>query len=307
MSALRLLLPLVLIGLCLWLSDGRDALQRLSDLSPGWALATLVLLNAVTLLSALRWRRTAGALGLGMPRGRAVREYYMAQFVNQTLPGGVLGDAARAARSRQNGPMSRAAQAVVLERAAGQAGMAVVALSGIGILLAGAGRPAPDAGLAATLWVPGAVLAFLLGALLLLLASRGGRTHGWRAAARTALLGQWPAQMALSLVIAVLTVAAFVTAARASGSLLPAGKAALVVPLILTAMLLPASVAGWGWREGAAAALFPLAGLSAEAGLAASIAYGLISLLSALPGAFFLRRTSRATPAGATGIASPHD
>ncbi|NIY95540.1 UPF0104 family protein, partial [Salipiger sp. HF18] len=92
-----------------------------------------------------------------------------------------------------------------------------------------------------------------------------------------------------------------------SGSLLPAGEAALVVPLILTAMLLPASVAGWGWREGAAAALFPLAGLSAEAGLAASIAYGLISLLSALPGAFFLRCTPRATPEGASGIASPHD
>ncbi|WP_237220297.1 hypothetical protein [Salipiger sp. CCB-MM3] len=54
--------------------------------------------------------------------------------------------------------------------------------------------------------------------------------------------------MALSLAIAGLTVAAFVTAARASGSLLPAGHAALIVPLILTAMLLPASVAGWGWR-----------------------------------------------------------
>ncbi|WP_237220298.1 lysylphosphatidylglycerol synthase transmembrane domain-containing protein [Salipiger sp. CCB-MM3] len=95
MSALRLLLPLGLIGLCLWLADGREALRRLSELSPGWGLATLALLNAVTLLSALRWRRTAAALGLQMPRGEAAREYYMAQFVNQTLPGGVLGDAAR--------------------------------------------------------------------------------------------------------------------------------------------------------------------------------------------------------------------
>ncbi|MCA0998009.1 lysylphosphatidylglycerol synthase transmembrane domain-containing protein [Alloyangia pacifica] len=306
MSALRLLLPLGLIGVCLWLADGREALRRLAELSPGWGLATLALLNAVTLLSALRWRRTAAALGLQMPRGEAAREYYMAQFVNQTLPGGVLGDAARAARSRQNGPLSRAAQAVVLERAAGQAGMGFVALTGLVLMLAGVGGPSA-LGFAPSLWLPGAMLVLMLGALAVLASQRRGRAQGWRAAARIALLGQWRTQGALSLVIAALTVAAFVTAARASGSLLPAGHAALIVPLILTAMLLPASVAGWGWREGAAAALFPLAGLSAEAGLAASIAFGLISLLSALPGAFFLRRSPQAPTQGTAGIASPHD
>lgn len=307
MSALRLLLPLGLIGLCLWLADGRDVLQRLSGVSPGWGLVTLALLNAVTLLSALRWRRTAAALALTMPRREAVREYYMAQFVNQTLPGGVLGDAARAARGRQGGPLGRAAQAVVLERAAGQAGMAAVALVGLGLLLAGPNRPAQLPGVSPALWLPGAVLAVLLAVLVLLLVTRRGRAHGWRAAARRAVLGQWPVQAALSLAIAVLTVAGFVTAARASGSLLPAGAAAFIVPLILTAMLMPASVAGWGWREGAAAALFPLAGLEAEAGLAASIAFGVISLLAALPGAFFLRHRPEHPAASAGGIASPHD
>ena len=307
MSALRLCLPLALIGLCLWLAEGREALQRLLDLAPGWGLATLGLLNAVTLLSALRWQRTAKALGLELPRSEAVREYYMAQFVNQTLPGGVLGDAARAARSRRSGPLSRAAQAVVLERAAGQAGMAMVALSGAVLLLAGSDRPAQVTGLSAGLWLPAAALATLPGALALLLAGRRGRANGWRRAAQTALLGDWPAQAALSLAIAVLTVAAFVTATRASGSQLPVGKAALIVPLILAAMLLPASVAGWGWREGAAAALFPIAGLDAGAGLAASITFGLISLCAALPGAFFLRRAPQTAPRTSVGIASTPD
>mgnify|MGYP004193933141 CR=1 FL=1 len=50
-----------------------------------------------------------------------------------------------------------------------------------------------------------------------------------------------------------------------------------------------------------------LAGLGADAGLAASIAFGLAALISALPGAFFLqRRTSNAAPAG-DGIATTHD
>lgn len=288
MRLLRILLPLALIALCLVLTDARTALARLSGLSAGCFIATIVTLNAVTILSALRWRMTAAALDLHLPLGGAVREYYLAQFANQTLPGGVLGDAARALRSRNGGPMRRAAQAVVLERAAGQAGMAAVALGGTSGMLLTGGLAADLPGI---LWLPAGFLALLLvGAVLLALIGAAGRDDGWRRAAHRALVQRLPAQAALSLVIALLTVTAFVAAARATGSTLTLLAAAFIVPLVLTAMLLPASVAGWGWREGAAAALFPLAGLTAEAGLAASIAFGIAMLISALPGAFFLRR-----------------
>ena len=54
-------------------------------------------------------------------------------------------------------------------------------------------------------------------------------------------------------------------------------------------MLLPVTVSGWGLREGAAAALFPLAGLTAAEGLAASVAFGVVLLVIALPGIAFLR------------------
>ncbi len=307
MRWLRLLLPLVLIGACLYLADGQDVWRRLSALSPGWMLVTLVLLNAVTLLSAMRWRVTAASLGLAMPWWDAVREYYLAQFVNQTLPGGVVGDAARAARNRKGGSLGRAAQGVVLERAAGQAGMAAVLLAGLaGLVL----RPSDDltiSRLPAGALLPLGALALMLAALAALVFARAGRPTGWRAAARDALLRRLPVQAALSLAIAVLIVGAFVTAARASGSALPLATAALIVPLILTAMLLPASVAGWGWREGAAAALFPLAGLGAEAGLAASIAFGIAALIAALPGAFFLQRGPQHAKPAVAGIATPHE
>ncbi|WP_226626391.1 lysylphosphatidylglycerol synthase transmembrane domain-containing protein [Alloyangia pacifica] len=307
MRVLRLAIPLALIALCLALADGRAALQRLAALSPGWLLVTLALLNAVTLLSALRWRLTAAALELPLRRGAAVREYYVAQLVNQTLPGGVLGDAARAVRSRQGGPMRPAAQAVVLERAAGQAAMLVIALTGLALLLIGPGPGLRWGASPAASWQVIAVLTALALGVGLLLARRRGRPGGWRTAIRRAIVQQLPAQASLSLAIAVLTVAAFATAARAGGSALPAGLAALIVPLILTAMLLPASVAGWGWREGAAAALFPLAGLSAEAGLTASIAFGVTSLLAALPGAFFLRAAPHRKAPAPAGIASSRD
>jgi hypothetical protein len=49
-------------------------------------------------------------------------------------------------------------------------------------------------------------------------------------------------------------------------------------------MLIPLTISGWGVREGAAAALFPLAGTTASEGFAASVAFGLVLLVAVLPG-----------------------
>ena len=61
----------------------------------------------------------------------------------------------------------------------------------------------------------------------------------------------------------------------------------LVAPVLVT-MLLPVTVAGWGLREGAAAALWHAVGLTAADGVAISVAYGLLVLVSSLPGLLFL-------------------
>ncbi|MBF9036218.1 UPF0104 family protein [Rhodobacterales bacterium HKCCE2091] len=283
MKLLRFLVPLALVALCLVLAEGQGVLDRLAGVHPGWIAASVLILTAVIALSALRWRLTADSLGLPMTGVDALREYYLAQFVNQTLPGGVLGDASRAVRSRQGGPVTPAAQSVVLERASGQVGMALVL--GVGVLGAMVHPRAPIR-LDVAFWLPAAVLVGMAAVLAALAMTRV--SGSWGAAVRTALVARWPVQVALSLAIAALTVAAFATSARATGTPLEPLAAALIVPPVLTAMLLPASVAGWGWREGAAAALFPLAGLAPEAGIAASIAFGVAVLASTLPGAFFV-------------------
>ncbi len=55
-------------------------------------------LTVQTLLSAWRWRLTARQLGLRIAPSQSVREYYLAQIVNQSLPGGMAGDVGRAER-----------------------------------------------------------------------------------------------------------------------------------------------------------------------------------------------------------------
>lgn len=58
-----------------------------------------------------------------------------------------------------------------------------------------------------------------------------------------------------------------------------------IVPFLLIGAAIPISVAGWGVREGLAVALLTGIGVSAEGALAASLSFGSVSLVAALPGA----------------------
>lgn len=294
MIALRLALALALMIAVWHWADGWVALARLAAADPRWLGLAFAALHAQTVLSALRWRLTAAALGLPMGRGHALREYYVAQAVNQTLPGGVLGDAARAVRARAQAGLPLAAGAVVLERLAGQG--ALIAVLAAGLCLAALAPGAATLG--ALLW-PVAIIP--AGAAATVLVLRSLRHHPrlarlWLGATRALLAPHlWPRQAALSLAIVSLNLLAFAAAARATGTSLGLAEAMVLIPLILFAMLLPLSIGGWGWREGAAAGLFPVLGASPEAGLAASAAFGALVLAAALPGLLWL--APRRTPA----------
>ena len=115
---------------------------------------------------------------------------------------------------------------------------------------------------------------------------------GFGPAIRVAWLGPsklWR-QLLWSLVIVASYLAAFALASAAIGAPLAPLAVVALVPLVLLTMLLPISVAGWGAREAAAAALWPLAGAASADGMAASVLYGLVSLVGALPGALLIAR-----------------
>jgi uncharacterized protein (TIRG00374 family) len=293
MRLLRLAVTLALMALLWQAVDGPAALNLLLAADPRWLLAAVVALTAQTLFSALRWRLTARALGQTIPVGRAMREYYLSQIVNQSLPGGVLGDAGRAVRARHEAGLKRAGQAVVFERLAGQLVLFVVTAAAVLMVwISPGGISLPD-------WVLRVVavsmLALVLAGGILLAVSRGnrgiqGHIRDWIAAFRTAVLtpAVLPHQVLLSLGTTALNLLAFALCARATGTTMAVTAVLIVAPLILFTMLIPVSISGWGLREGAAAALFPVIGASATEGFAASLAFGLMFLLSTLPGVFVL-------------------
>lgn len=292
-ALVRLAQAVVTVGLLvlLWqLADGADALQVLLAANPWFMLAALAALTLHTVLAAERWRLTAGALGLSLSRGHALREYYLAQLVNQTVPGGVVGDAGRAVRSREQAGLTISAQAVVVERFAGQVAVLatmIIAVAVTTLIPGGLEWPGWMLALAATITLVS------LGVVGVLLAARfvpgrfGTRVAELSRTAAIALVGRrlWLPQLLLSAGTTASILAAFAFSALAVGLILPFGAIVALVPLILLTMLIPITISGWGLREGAAAALLPLAGAAVSESLATSVLFGLLGLVAVLPGA----------------------
>lgn len=292
---LKLLASAGLMAAMLWLTDTGDVAGRLIKANWMWLAASFASLTLATVSMARRWQLTAHALEIRLGLGVALREYYLAQLINSVLPGGVLGDVGRAARLRRQSDWARAGQSVAAERLVGQVAMfSLLSLGLIGAVIVPGGAAWPGAVWALLLIVP-----FLCG-LVLWLAKKFPATRSFpylilrllrhRRIVLHAFLG------------AGLLVFALYACARATGSVVPPAGLLTVLPMIFCAMLVPLSIAGWGWREGTAAALFPLIGLTPDAGVAMGICYGAMMLAAAMPALFLLwvpRRMTAATPEGA--------
>jgi len=294
--ALRILVSAGVLVFLLQVIDGADVLSRLGRMDLRWAGAAVLLSLLQIMLLAWRWQFTARRLGTTLDYGDAFGEYYLGVFLNQVLPGGVVGDATRA--WRQRGPSAgtgAAITAVVLERASAQAIMTFTALASALVLVL-----RPSGALTAII---GGGIALTLTGLLAVVAVRGGRalsTRGtlagriWRDA-RAALLE--PQALFVHLATGTLAVGSYVgvflAGALAVGVDTPLLILLPLVPPLLMTMLIPVSVAGWGIREGAAAALWGAAGLLASDGVILSIAYGVLVLVSSLPGGIVLLRARR--------------
>jgi uncharacterized membrane protein YbhN (UPF0104 family) len=298
----RIAISAGLLAGVVWLVDGDALLARLSDLEPIWVVIALAISLPQMALLAFRWRLTAARLGLPLPFGAALSEYYLGVFLNQLIPGGVMGDVSRAWRHGRAAPepplpergtgLSPAVRAVILERASGQVvTAAVAALSFFALPLAAGIR-------GRTMLVMYAGLALL--ALAVMIVRRLPVADSiWRDV-RAALLARdvVVVQLVTSALVMGSYIAVYLAAARAVGVRTPFVVLAPLVAPVLLSMLIPVTIAGWGLREATAAALWGAVGLTAEDGVAISAAYGLLVLASTLPGAVVLVSAARGRRAG---------
>ena len=293
----------------------RPFVTGLRGLGPGVLVAAIGLGVATTVCSAWRWRVVAGALGMDLPLAAATAAYYRSQLLNCTLPGGILGDVDRGVRHGADaGQLGRGVRAVVWERTAGQV---VQLVSALAVLLL---VPSPVRGA-----MPAIAGGAALAAVVVLVAGRGARRHGparLARAARTAAVEirgallhptAWPTVLLASLLVVAGHVGMFLLAADAAGV---HGGPRQLLPLALIVLLaaaIPLNLGGWGPREGVAVWVFAAAGRPAGTGASVATAFGVLVLVSVLPGAVLIlvdwlrlrwRRGSRSVggTAGAPGL-----
>jgi len=101
----------------------------------------------------------------------------------------------------------------------------------------------------------------------------------------------WPMNIAQALFgvgIHSCIILAFSFCLRAYGAEAPISSLMIGLPALSLLLMLPISISGWGLREATLSSVLALWGVNPSLTVLASISYGAITVLSVLPGAYFL-------------------
>lgn len=254
---------------------------QLRSMDPWYFLAASAVFLVIIFLSAVRWRIL---LGGELSLGRLYSLGLIGSFFNNLLPGAVGGDAVKAyylyKETRDGG---RSIASVFMDRYVGYVGLLSIGLVS-GLI---AFRDLASLGVQ---WLMPALFAVFLAASLVVFGLRVGRRFATvanfyeffhttlrdrRVLAQTFLL---------SLLVQVLNFLSVYLIARGLGQQ-PSFLALFVfVPIVITVMMVPISISGFGLRESAFVLLFGLLGVPAEASTSISFLWFLSVAVGSLAG-----------------------
>jgi uncharacterized membrane protein YbhN (UPF0104 family) len=293
LSGGKLLLSGGLIGYLLYRYGPDHA--RLERLDPILCTITVAIFVLQIALNTVRWRLIVRHIaGTDPPYYRLFGIYYASTFLSQILPS-IGGDLGRILYGRTLASTSvPIIISVLLDRGLALAALLFVALLSLGFLVP------IDPGhtvLRSVGLVAGCGLAAAYGGCLMVRTVRRSRiwaglpqwvqtllaSGDWSLTSRTGLCCLLP----LSAFVHVLSIAAIFSAAHAVHVPLTLSVVLAIGPILLLAQVLPISVGGWGVREAAAVGLLAMTGVDATSALLVSLMFGVLLVLSTLPGALF--------------------
>jgi uncharacterized membrane protein YbhN (UPF0104 family) len=245
-------------------ADVGELWATLREARVAFLLGGLAAIFAGLVVSAFRWKAYLDALEIPLALPTLLRLYLVGTFFNAFLPTGVGGDAYKAVRLGRGQPsLAPAFASVFLDRFAGVVGMAAWGLVSSAYLLAGGDprRRVPLLALALSAAVMGAAVVLLSGGERLLGRGRlvkrtgiGGRIR--RAVREIHAAGRHPEAAARGYLLGALfqglVFAYHVAIARALGiGGVPVAAFASIVVISSLATMIPLSINGLGFREGA--------------------------------------------------------
>jgi uncharacterized membrane protein YbhN (UPF0104 family) len=317
----------------LWLATRNIEWQALRDtkisVNPIWFGLALLLLVLTNLMAVLRWGWLMRSVKLYRPARDYITLYFAGGLINQGLPSTIGGDSYRAVEGsrpyhgRTHTPsahqqtldqelhqpvdLQRAPPrlrlgffSVGLDRALGLLGNNI--LGALGLILGGA-MLAPW-GQSLGWWILGAMLSAAALASILLrtpktrdLIQRILNKLGMPQAmfALKAGLG-WPnvvPQVVISVLTHVLALSSFWCCLKAFGVSAPFSALMIGMPALGLLMMLPISISGWGLREATLSATLALWGIDSGITVLAAVSFGIVTLVTYLPGAVSLLRRKR--------------
>lgn len=294
--ALKITVSVLLIALLLSQIDTQLLAETLSDIAPGLALFSLIIIFLQVVPAVLRWSAVLEASGASLGFWQGCRLFFVGVFFNQTLPSAIGGDAVRIYFVYREGlSLRNAVNSVLLER--------IVSIAALVILVL-AFYPFFSSELSETTRSWFQPLLILIAALLsvgitglLCLNVLFGRWRHWRLVRALSNLAEdahnlcsqrklllksfWWALVAngtVSFAVYILALSLDLDVSLVACQVL--------VPLANLMTMLPISIAGWGIREGTMVLLLGLIGVTSENALLLSILFGLTAVASAVPGAF---------------------
>ena len=307
---LRLAAALVLMAAAIWVVGLDRIRSQVQHADLRWFAAAVAVMAVSQAVSVLRWKTIARIFGLRVRTGAMAVAYAQGMTLNVLLPGATLGgDALRSVRLQRLGnPLGVSALSVLIDRLSGLWILCALSLlTGMSLLLL-VGFPAEHPpgspwlarhgstffgiyllGLAAVCvlpWLPlrprpvpsAADHPLPLVRAVVRIWNRVSELHELALSQRGALgRSIWS-----SAVVQILCAVTLWLCTRAMGGQAAYWQVQAVAAPIFVAGALPVSYGGFGAREMAALAAFPLVGLGADLGLTASVLYGFVSVVLGL-------------------------
>tara|TARA_B100000927_G_scaffold186950_1_gene150564 strand:- start:83 stop:802 length:720 start_codon:yes stop_codon:yes gene_type:complete len=215
--------------------------------------------------------------------------YYISTFINNILPGGVVGDIYRAYCARESSNnlinLSKSVQGIVFERLSGQIMMFFIFLLSLTFFFL------INAKYVAFLYTVLPVLSvtfiiyFVVKKMYFNEISSNEIIINFKKIFSGIIF--WNHTI-ISFFVVLSYIVIYIISAEAIGLSIDYFTFFVFTPIVLFSMTLPVSIGGWGVREGTALLIAFLLGLSASSSISVAVMYGILNLFCSLPGLYFL-------------------
>jgi hypothetical protein len=265
--------------------------EVIQDLHGGILGLVLALIWVTLFAIAKRWQLVVRLGGIDVPLPNLTEATFIGAFFNQFLPSSVGGDFFRIlAVRRQGASLNEAVTGVFMDRLFGFISLGILCL----LIIPAEGQVLMDSDLKWPFLLTMLLLAGVFGGgLLLLFVPKSWHTYFFIRPFHSVIemtQGAWRHKalflsiLLSSLVASILLISGLQILMIAFDIPLTWEQGVVILPVVMLLSSLPISFAGWGLREGAMIIALGVYGVSQEKALALSLVYGVLHLVSGVPG-----------------------